>query len=152
MNKVQQPISTIAKSSRIRIGNYAVALVTILLIYNASHAQNSINTSKPRIIVTCDPELDDNNSLLRFLLYSTDFDVQGLIYSSSAFHWKGDGKGTKWFVPGREYARFGLDTCPCTSWRWSPNERFIHDVVAAYEKVYPNLKVHNNNYPRPEQI
>ena len=63
------------------------------------------------------------------------------------YHWKGDGKGTLWYVPGREYARFGLDTCPCISWRWANNERFIDDAVEAYGKVYPNLKVHNPNYP-----
>src|ERR1700752_4691672 len=28
---------------------------------------------KPRVVVTTDPELDDSNSLLRYLLYSTDF-------------------------------------------------------------------------------
>lgn len=33
---------------------------------------------KPRIIITADPELDDNNSLIRFLLYSTDFRVKAL--------------------------------------------------------------------------
>jgi len=47
---------------------------------------------KPQIIITADPELDDNNSLIRFLLYSTDFRVEGLIYASSQFHWKGDGR------------------------------------------------------------
>jgi hypothetical protein len=78
--------------------------------------------------------------------------IEGLIYASSGYHWKGDGKGTKWFVPGREYARFGLDTCPCVSWRWSKNERFINDAVEAYEKVYPNLKVHNSNYRAPEEL
>jgi hypothetical protein len=108
--------------------------------------------SRPRIIITADPELDDNNSLIRFLLYSSDVEVEGLIYASSQFHWKGDGKGTKWFVPGREYARFGLDKCPCESWRWGSDEKFIHDAVEAYEKVYGNLKVHNNNYPRPEEL
>ena len=105
---------------------------------------------KPRIVITADPELDDNNSLIRFLLFSSDLEVEGLIYASSGFHWKGDGKGTKWFVPGREYNRFGLDTCPCTSWRWANNERFIDDAVDAYAKVYPNLKVHNPNYPTPD--
>lgn len=106
--------------------------------------------AKPRIVITADPELDDNNSLIRFLLFSSDLEVEGLIYASSGFHWKGDGKGTKWFVPGREYNRFGLDTCPCTSWRWANNERFIDDAVNAYAKAYPNLKVHNPNYPTPD--
>ena len=42
-------------------------------------------SSKPRVIITCDPELDDLNSLIRFLLFSTDFRVEGLIYASSQF-------------------------------------------------------------------
>jgi hypothetical protein len=86
------------------------------------------------------------------LLYSSDVQVEGLIYASSGFHWKGDGKGTKWYVPGREYAHFGLDTCPCASWRWAANERFIDDAVDAYAKVYPNLKIHNSNYPAPDVL
>ncbi len=109
--------------------------------------------AKPRIIVTADPECDDSNSMVRFLLYSSDYNVEGLIYTSSQYHWKGDGKGTKWFVEGREYTRFGLkDVCPCTSWRWKENERFIHEAVEAYEKVYPNLKIHNSAYPTPAYL
>ena len=45
----------------------------------------------PRVVVTTDPELDDANSLIRYLLYSTDVRTEGLIYASSGFHWKGDG-------------------------------------------------------------
>lgn len=105
---------------------------------------------KPRIIITADPELDDNNSLIRFLLYSTDVQVEGLIYASSQFHWKGDGQGTKFMVPGREYTRYGLNLCPCESYRWRKDERFIHDAVEAYEKVYPNLIRHNAQYPHPD--
>ncbi|MFN8240155.1 MAG: DUF1593 domain-containing protein [Bacteroidales bacterium] len=112
-------------------------------------SQVSSNQGKPRIVITADPELDDNNSLIRFLLYSSDLEIEGLVYASSGYHWKGDGKGTKWYVPGREYARFGLDLCPCESWRWAENERFIHNAVEAYEKVYPNLKIHNQDYPAP---
>jgi hypothetical protein len=69
-------------------GIYAFAL---LIIQKPVHAQSS-KPPRPRIVVTCDPELDDNNSLIRFLLYSSDLDVEGLVYTSSAFHWKGDGK------------------------------------------------------------
>jgi hypothetical protein len=130
---------------------YAIGLI-ICFLANHTGAQPSLNQLRPRIVVTADPELDDNNSLIRFLLYSSDLRIEGLVYASSQFHWKGDGKGTKWFVPGREYARFGLDTCPCPSWRWAKDERFIHDAVEAYAKVYPNLKVHNSNYPTPDAL
>ena len=122
------------------------------LLANRVSAQLTTQPVRPRIIVTADPELDDNNSLIRFLLYSSDLNIEGLIYASSQFHWKGDGKGTKWFVPGREYTRFGLNLCPCESWRWAKDERFIHDAVEAYAKVYPNLIVHNANYPAPGEL
>jgi len=115
-------------------------------------AQTSTSQPRQRIVVTADPELDDNNSLIRFLLYSTDMEIEGLIYASSQFHWKGDGKGTKWFVPGREYDRFKMNVCPCESWRWGEDERFIHDIVEAYEKVYPNLKKHHPDFPSPDHL
>ncbi len=129
-----------------------VALGFVFLFFACTPKTPPEENLKPRIVVTCDPELDDLNSLIRFLLFSTDFRVEGLVYASSQYHWKGDGKGTKWFVPGREYTRFGLNMGPMESWRWAKNERFIHDAVDAYEKVYPNLKVHNPDYPTPEYL
>ncbi|MFL5581559.1 MAG: nucleoside hydrolase-like domain-containing protein [Gemmatimonadaceae bacterium] len=107
---------------------------------------------KPRVVVTTDPELDDSNSLLRYLLYSTDFRTEGLVYASSQFHWKGDGTGRKFAVPNREYFRFGKNLCPCESWRWAPGERFIDDAVDLYERVYPNLRVHRPDYPTPAAL
>ena len=107
---------------------------------------------KPRVVVTTDPELDDSNSLLRYLLYSTDFRTEGLVYASSQFHWSGDGTGKKLSVPNREYTRFGLNICPCESWRWAPGERFIDDAVDVYERVYPNLRVHRPDYPTPAEL
>ncbi len=104
---------------------------------------------KPRVVITADPELDDSNSLLRYLLYSNDMRTEGLIYASSQFHWTGDGRGTAVSVPGREYTRFGLDLCPCTSWRWDQGERFIDDAVAAYAQAWPNLIAHDRDYPTP---
>jgi hypothetical protein len=50
-------------------------------------------------------------------------------------------------VPNREYNRNGRNVCPCTHWRWGPNERFIDDIVDAYEKAYTNLKGHSKRYP-----
>lgn len=120
--------------------------VALLLAAGTGQAQ------KPRVVVTTDPELDDANSLIRYLLYSTDFRTEGIIYASSGFHWKGDGTGKKVSVPNREYSRFGLDLCPCASWRWAPGERFIDLVVDTYERVYQNLRVHNPRYPTPAEL
>ena len=51
-----------------------------------------------------------------------------------------------------EYFRFGLNLCPCESWRWAPDERFIDDAVNVYERVYSNLRVHHPDYPTPAAL
>jgi len=107
---------------------------------------------KPRVVVTTDPELDDANSLIRYLLYSTDFRTEGLIYASSQFHWRGDGTGRKVSVSNREYSRWGLNLCPCASWRWAPDEHHIDAAVAAYAQAYSNLRVHDPSYPTPAEL
>ncbi len=135
-----------------QVSLYKLILIILCFFTYSVNAQSPNKQKKPRIVITADPELDDNNSLIRFLLNSCDLDVEGLIYASSGYHWKGDGKGTKWYVPGREYTRFGLDTCPCISWRWAEHEHFIDDAVEAYGKVYANLKVHHPDYPLPAEL
>src|SRR5215831_5980189 len=82
--------------------------------------QPKTTTPKPRVVITADPELDDLNTLVRAILYTSDVRIEGLVYTSSGVHWKGDGKGTTQYIPGREYTRLNL--CPCTSWRWGPDE------------------------------
>jgi hypothetical protein len=140
-------------SSRFRLALLVVTLGGwVMGLPQLSHAAAAQAAPRPRVVVTADPELDDSNSLVRYLLYSADFQTEGIIYASSGFHWKGDGTGKKWSVPNREYFRFGLKLCPCESWRWAPNERFIDDAVETYEKAYRNLRAHNPNYPTPAEL
>lgn len=125
--------------------------VVVLAVVTATPAQQEKKSQpKPRVVITADPELDDNNTLIRAILYSSDFKIEGLVYVSSQFHWTGDGKGTSQYIAGREYTRMGL--CPCTSWRFRPDERFIDDIVDAYAKAYPNLKVHDPDYAAPAEL
>lgn len=45
--------------------------------------------SKPRVIVTSDGEIDDECSLVRFLLYANEWNIEGIVTSSSQYHWHG---------------------------------------------------------------
>src|SRR5262245_56060977 len=54
-------------------------------IVAASAQQRKSLPAKPRVVITADPELDDNNTLIRAILYSPDFNIEGLIYASSQF-------------------------------------------------------------------
>ena len=131
----------------------AATVVGLLVVFTGNAtAQTTGSPARPRTIVTTDPELDDSNSLVRFLLYAAEVQTEGLIYASSQFHWRGDGKGTMFSVPNREYSRGGVNLCPCLSWRWKPGERYIDEAVDIYAQVYPNLRVHDPNYPTPEYL
>jgi hypothetical protein len=101
-----------------------------------SPAVSAVEPTKARTIVTTDPELDDLNSLLRMLLYSNEIEIDGLVYSSSQHHFSGD--------PEQGIAPF----------RWpDPTDRFhIDTAVDQYEKVYPNLTLHADGYPTPDEL
>jgi hypothetical protein len=103
-------------------------------------------TDKPRTVVTTDMEQDDLASLIRYLLYTNDLDTEGIVYTSSKFHWAGDGRGTEFFLPDREY-----DT-PQTSWRWTGTRTIQDQVLPAYARVYPNLRRHDRDYPAPAEL
>ena len=150
------------------IGASSLLAVTLAQILSAAYAEQAASQAvpvttqvtyletpagkKPRVVITADPELDDNNSMIRYILMSDGYRTEGLIYASSQFHWTGDGTGKTLNVPRREYNRNGLNLCPCTSWRWDPKERFIDDIVDAYERAYPNLKIHSKGYPSPTEL
>jgi hypothetical protein len=104
------------------------------------------DAEKPRTVVTTDMEQDDYASLIRYLLYTNELDTEGIIYTSGRFHWAGDGKGTLFFLPGREY------TTPQTSWRWT-GTRTIQDLaLKAYADVFQNLSTHDRAYPTPADL
>ena len=129
----------------------ALALVCATMTIAAGSAAASGHSGhrhadKPRTVVTTDMEQDDYASLIRYLLYTNDVDTQGIVYTSGRFHWAGDGKGTRFFLPDREY------TTPQTSWRWT-GTRTIQDLaLKAYAQVYPNLKAHDRDYPKPAEL
>jgi hypothetical protein len=139
----------VAEGTLAQIWSLAAMLLWVLSVAVPVAAQQG-EGRKPRVVITADPELDDNNTIIRAILYSSDVQLEGLVYAGSQFHWRGDGKGTTQYLAGREYTRLGL--CPCTSWRWAPDEHFIDNIVNAYATAYPNLKVHNPDYPSPDRL
>ncbi len=102
---------------------FAVALA--LSIISCSTLQTKIASQKPRVIVTSDGEIDDECSMVRFLLYANEWDVEGIVTSSSQYHWQGH--------------------------RWAGDD-WIEPYLEAYEQVYPNLIQHDRAYPTPEYL
>lgn len=86
--------------------------------------------SKIRTIVVQDAEVDDQNSLRHLLLYSNDIEIQGIIQTSSKFHYKGD----------EQHEPF----------RWT-GTAWMNDVMDDYAVAYEHLKYHGD-YPEADDL
>lgn len=84
-----------------------------------------VNPVKPRVIVLTDGEIDDRCSMVRFLMYANEFQVEGLIHTSSRFHWLGH--------------------------NWSGVE-WINAQIDQYARVYDRLRHNAEGYPAPEEL
>ena len=118
------------------------------ILVNSLTISAQLNTQKPRTIVTTDGEVDDQDSFIRFLLYANEFNIAGLIYSSSQWHYKGDGKQTM-FTSEMKYTadRYGKRA----DLRW-PGTEWMQGFVNKYAIVYANLLKHDKNYPAPQYL
>ena len=104
-----------------------VILIPLCAIFNTDHtfAQNKGSVEKPRVIATTDGEIDDECSMVRFLLYANEWDVEAIITSSSQYHSHGH--------------------------NWAGDD-WVQPYLNAYAKVYPNLIKHDPRYPAPEYL
>ncbi len=81
--------------------------------------------TRPRIIATTDGEIDDRCSMVRVLLYANEWDIEGIIYCSSKFHWHGHKwAGVKW----------------------------IEEDIDRYATFYDTLKTHAPGFPTPAEL
>jgi len=122
-------------------------LCVLILPGQFSDAKNPA-TPKPRTIVTSDGEVDDMDSFIRMLLYTNEFKVEGLVYSSSMWHYKGDGNGTLFTSEMPMTAKmYGAKT----DLRWV-GTTWMSELIDKYAVAYPNLVQHDPLYPTPEYL
>jgi len=97
-------------------------IIVFCLLYNFLYSQSK--DFKPRVFVLTDieNEPDDAQSLVRFMTYSNQWDVEGLVATTSCWQ-----RNTT------------------AEWR-------IHEIIDAYGKVQNNLTVHEKGYPTFEYM
>jgi len=82
---------------------------------DANHLQFVIDAAtptddRPRVIVTSDGEIDDECSMMRFMLYANQWDIEGIVTSSSQYHWQGHKwAGDDWIEPYQLITKALLD-------------------------------------------
>jgi len=100
-------------------------LISLVTTQNTAFAKAVKADKRPRIIATTDGEIDDRCSMVRFLLYANEWDIEGIIISSSKFHWDGH--------------------------RWA-GIKWIDGQIDQYAKVYNTLKQHATGFPSPKEL
>ncbi len=107
MDKLSKPSSVV------------LAILWVVLMYGSALA-----AEKPRIVVMTDigGDPDDIQSMVRFLLYACDFEVEGLCTGFGHGHYK------------------------------KTRPELIRSVVEAYGKVLPNLRKHRPDYPSEKRL
>lgn len=94
-----------------------------LCLLGGNVSAQKVQNDKPRVVVLTDAETDDRCSMVHFLLYANDMQVDAIVQSNSCFQRHG----------------------------WS-SQPWLSEMIDAYGKVYPNLKVHDANYPTPAYL
>ena len=109
---------------------------------------------KIRTIITQDAEVDDQNSLRHFLFYANEVELLGIVQTSSKFHWVGVPGAVK---PEKKFKddfdnQFMVETGPFDApYRW-PGTDWMWKVIDDYEKDYPGLIKHSEDYPTPDYL
>lgn len=106
-----------------------------LLLSGCGSSENDSQSKKgiSRTVITTDGEVDDMNSVIRALLYANDMDIEGIVLTSSVYHYAGNEEA-------------GVEPFRWTGTQW------IYDFLDDYEAVYDNLKSHDENYPEPDYL
>ncbi|WP_341225516.1 nucleoside hydrolase-like domain-containing protein [uncultured Arcticibacterium sp.] len=126
-----------------------IALAIVVFSCSKKVSTNSeVESQKSRTIVTTDGEIDDVDSFIRMLLYANEFKLEGLVISSSMWHYKGDGNGTL-FTSEMEMTKKLYGAIPDLRW---PGTEWMNPLIDAYEEAYPKLSQHAEGFPTASHL
>ena len=113
--------------NRLRRISLAIGLLFVMCL---SQGTCVAADSRPRLIIETDAggDPDDEQSLVRFLVYANEFDIAGIIAN-------------------RPVARDGENKNPIRD-----GLGIVRSMVSAYGQCYDNLVKHDDRYPHPQQL
>ncbi|MBQ8073722.1 MAG: DUF1593 domain-containing protein [Clostridia bacterium] len=120
---------------------------------------------KPRTILTTDMECDDMNSLIHLFLYLNELELEGIVYTSSQYHFNGDGIHTLGEVTPHFCCLGPAETeGPMAERKPDPRAKdlmsyrpfevgWIENLIRhEYAAAYPTLADNAEGFPTPEEL
>ncbi len=102
---------------------FPLLLLLLIGIRLPLHAKKADVNERPRVVIMTDAETDDRCSMIHALLYANDMDIAAIIQTNSCFQRHG----------------------------WS-KDPWLKNMIDAYGKVLPNLRVHDSRYPSADYL
>ncbi|GAA3768994.1 DUF1593 domain-containing protein [Plantactinospora mayteni] len=125
----------------------SVATLLVPLFNDTAQAARPEPESPFRTIITSDAEIDDVASFHRLLLHANDLagSLEGIVYSSSTFHWAGDPTANP-PIPAYQWAGTEVfqDMINGTGTKWGAG--------GGYAAIVDNLRRHDPRYPSVDHL
>jgi hypothetical protein len=113
---------------------YYVQFIMVFVLIGSAHAQMKAipKAEKKRIVLLTDigGDRDDEQSFTRFLMYSDQYDIEGLISTSIRI------------FPEEKHRPIDGE----------PQPKYLIEFIKAYGEVWPNLLKHSKGWPEPEYL
>ncbi|MDH6304164.1 hypothetical protein M2459_000892 [Parabacteroides sp. PF5-5] len=97
-------------------------LICVICSICSIYAQEENNKARVFVLTDINNEPDDEESLVRFLLYSNEYDIEGIVATTSCHL------------------------------RKEIREDLIRKIITAYGQVRPNLQIHADGYPTQQEL
>lgn len=156
------PVRAVSEANGLKVnwdaGGSEVKLVTKDAAAPVKLADKIDKSTQPRIIITTDLEVDDINGVLLSLMYATDYDLAGIVWTAGMFHFNGDGEHTLAEVTPNykcEATTAGgtvENAGQLTSFRPVDPGLLTRLIEVNYATDYQYLSKNDPNYPTPEYL
>ncbi len=134
-----------------------------LFFINSISAQNNyglkIDKSKQeRILITTDLEVDDMNGILLSLIYSDQYDLAGIVWTSGMYHFSGDGgkhtlgEITPNFRCNAQHCEHRVKSAADLTEYRPADPTWLDRILDFYEEDFEFMSKNNPNFPDPDYL
>lgn len=142
----------------------AIFIVVLLInIALPTFAQDNLaikvdKSKQSRILITTDLEMDDMNGLILGLMYSDQYDIAGIVWTSGMYHFSGDGgkhtlgQITPNYKCNAQHCEHRVKSAADLTEYRPVDPTWLDRILDYYESDYQLMSKNNPNFPSPSHL